>query len=63
LRKEFSELLKLLSLWTRSYFAITAGNISQEMIQKYIDAQKGRRSHERENVCVGNSADAATASA
>jgi putative transposase len=44
LRKEFPELLKLPSLWTRSYFASTAGNISQETIQKYIDAQKGLRS-------------------
>ena len=43
LRKEFPELLKLPSLWTRSYFASTAGNISQETIQKYIDAQKGLR--------------------
>jgi putative transposase len=43
LRKEFPELLKLPSLWTRSYFASTAGNISQETIQKYIDAQRGLR--------------------
>ena len=43
LRKEFPALLKLPSLWTRSYFASTAGNISQETIQKYIDAQKGLR--------------------
>jgi putative transposase len=43
LRKEFPELLKLPSLWTRSYFASTAGTISQEIIQKYIDAQKGLR--------------------
>ena len=41
LRKEFPFLLKLPSMWTRSYFASTAGNISQETIQKYIDAQKG----------------------
>ncbi len=41
LRKEFPLLLKLPSMWTRSYFASTAGNISQETIQKYIDAQKG----------------------
>jgi putative transposase len=40
LRKEFPFLLKLPSMWTRSYFASTAGNISQETIQKYIDAQK-----------------------
>lgn len=43
LRKEFPVLKKLPSMWTRSYFASTAGNISQETIQKYIDAQKGLR--------------------
>lgn len=43
LRKEFPILLKLPSMWTRSYFASTAGNISQETIQQYIDAQKGMR--------------------
>lgn len=36
-----SELKVLPSLWTRSYFASTAGNISAETIQRYIDAQKG----------------------
>ena len=40
LRKEFPELLKLPSLWTRSYFASTAGNISSEVIRKYIEMQK-----------------------
>lgn len=43
LRQEFPSLQKLPSMWTRSYFASTAGNISQETIQKYIDAQKGLR--------------------
>ncbi len=43
LRKEFPSLLKLPSMWTRSYFASTAGTISQETIQTYIDAQKGLR--------------------
>jgi putative transposase len=43
LRKEFPILLKLPSMWTRSYFASTAGNIRQETIQTYIDAQKGMR--------------------
>ena len=43
LRKEFPVLLKLPSLWTRSYFASTAGTISQQTIQKYLDAQKGLR--------------------
>lgn len=42
LRKKYPEvLLKLPSLWTRSFFASTAGNVSQETIKKYIEAQKG----------------------
>jgi putative transposase len=42
LRKEFKPILsKLPSLWTRSYFASTAGAVSAETIQKYIEAQKG----------------------
>jgi putative transposase len=42
LRQEFKPILsKLPSLWTRSYFASTAGNVSAETIQKYIEAQKG----------------------
>jgi REP element-mobilizing transposase RayT len=28
-------------MWTRSYFAATVGNVSAEIIQKYIAAQKG----------------------
>jgi len=39
LRKEFPELLKLPSLWTHSYFVSTAGNISNQTIQRYIEAQ------------------------
>ena len=39
LRKNYPELLKLPSLWTGSYFASTAGNVSAEIIQKYIEAQ------------------------
>lgn len=35
------ELSKMPSVWTRSYFASTAGNVSQETIQRYIEAQKG----------------------
>jgi putative transposase len=42
LRKEFPALKSVPSLWTRSYFASTADNVSQEMIQRYIEAQKGR---------------------
>ncbi len=42
LRKEFQSILsKLPSLWTRSYFASTAGAVSAQIIQEYIDAQKG----------------------
>jgi len=37
LRKDFPELLKLPSLWTRSYFCSTAGNISNETIRKYVE--------------------------
>jgi putative transposase len=39
LREEFPHLLKLPSLWTRSFFLSTAGNVSQETIQKYIERQ------------------------
>ena len=39
LRKEFPCLLKIPSLWTHSYFCSTAGNISNETIKKYIEAQ------------------------
>jgi putative transposase len=42
LRKEFAPLLrKFLSLWTRSYFASTAGDVSAQTIHRYIEAQKG----------------------
>ncbi|MFM6195711.1 MAG: IS200/IS605 family transposase [Planktothrix sp.] len=37
LRKEFPELLKLPSLWSKSYFFSTAGNVSATTIQKYIE--------------------------
>ncbi len=39
LRKEFPHLLKMPSLWTRSAFYSTAGNVSSEIIQKYIEKQ------------------------
>ena len=41
LRKRYPVLLKMPSLWTRSSFASTAGNVSQETIQRYIAVQKG----------------------
>ena len=42
LRQEFPELKsKLPTLWTRSYFVSTHGHISDEIIQRYIEKQKG----------------------
>jgi putative transposase len=41
LRREFPELLKMPTLWTRSYFVSTAGNVSSKVIEQYIEAQKG----------------------
>ena len=42
LRQEFRHLLHLPSLWTRSYFCSTAGNVSSHMIQRYIAEQRTR---------------------
>lgn len=42
LRQEFPDLLKMPSLWTRSYFCATAGNVSSETIKRYIAEQTGR---------------------
>lgn len=39
LRKEFPDLRKMPSLWTRSYFVSSAGNASSETVQKYIENQ------------------------
>jgi putative transposase len=39
LRKEFPELLKMPTLWTRSYFLSTSGNVSSSTIKKYIEQQ------------------------
>lgn len=39
LRKEFPELMKLPSMWTRAYFVSTAGNVASSTISMYIDAQ------------------------
>lgn len=41
LRQKYAVLRRLPSMWTRSYFASTAGNVSSETIQRYIAAQKG----------------------
>ncbi len=42
LRQEFPHLKsRLPSLWSRSYYAGTAGHVSEATIRKYIEAQKG----------------------
>ncbi len=40
LRKKFPHLKKMPSMWTRSYFCSTAGNVSSETIKRYIENQK-----------------------
>ncbi|KEQ25434.1 IS200/IS605 family transposase [Paenibacillus tyrfis] len=42
LRQEFKHLKHLPSLWTRSYFVSTAGNVSSETIKRYVEEQKTR---------------------
>ncbi|MGF9874542.1 IS200/IS605 family transposase [Bacillus tropicus] len=42
LKGEFPHLQHLSSLWTRSYFVSTAGNVSTETIKQYVENQKTR---------------------
>lgn len=43
LRKEYPWLkTKMPSLWTRSYFVSTAGNVSGDTIKRYVEEQKSR---------------------
>lgn len=42
LRQEFKHLKHLPSLWTRSYFVSTAGNVSSETVKRYVEEQKTR---------------------
>lgn len=42
LRQEFPHVLRLPSLWTRSYFCSTAGNVSSQTIQRSIAEQRMR---------------------
>lgn len=42
LREEFSELSKMKSLWTRSFFCSTDENISSEIVREYVEKQKKR---------------------
>jgi putative transposase len=41
LRGTYPELKTMPAMWTRSYFASTAGNVSEATIRAYIAAQKG----------------------
>ena len=42
LRDEFRELSGMSSLWTRSYFVSTAGDVSARTIQAYVESQKSK---------------------
>ena len=39
LRKEFPDLLKMPTLWTRSFFVASIGQVSADTIKKYIENQ------------------------
>ncbi len=41
LREKYPILRRLPSMWTRSYFAATAGNVDSDTVKRYIEAQKG----------------------
>ena len=40
LRKEFPELLKMPSLWSRAYYISSIGHISENTVKKYIENQR-----------------------
>jgi putative transposase len=42
LRKEFPSLLKMPTLWTRSYYVESVGHISEDTVRRYIEEQKGK---------------------
>jgi putative transposase len=42
LRKEFTELKKLPSLWSPSYFVATTGKVSTEVVKRYIESQRSK---------------------
>jgi putative transposase len=42
LRQEFPHLRRMPSMWTTSYFVSTAGNVSAQTIERYIQAQSTR---------------------
>jgi len=42
LRKDFPDLKKLPTLWTPTYFVASTGQVSTEVVKKYIENQKGK---------------------
>ena len=42
LREAFTHLNRMPSLWTRSYFVSTAGNVSSQTIRQYVEMQRKR---------------------
>ena len=42
LREEFPHLSRMPSVWTRSYFVSTAGDVSSEIIVRYVEGQRKR---------------------
>lgn len=42
LRREFKCLTHMPTLWTRSYFVSTAGNVCSDTIRRYVETQKTR---------------------
>ena len=42
LRTEFKQLNCMTTLWTRSYFVSTTGEVSSDTIRKYVETQKTR---------------------
>lgn len=42
LRKEWTELKKLPALWTPTYFVASTGQVSTEVVKRYIENQRGK---------------------
>jgi putative transposase len=42
LRKKYRQLLKLPALWSSSYYCGTIGHVSEDIVKKYIENQKGK---------------------
>ncbi|WP_101773522.1 IS200/IS605 family transposase [Peptostreptococcus faecalis] len=42
LRQEFEHLSKMPSVWTRSFFVSTAGDVSSKIIKRYVENQRTR---------------------